>query len=110
MGGGNVVRRIIPNFDVFGKVIIKDWAYIGAHSQIMPGVTIGEGSMVAAGSVVTKSVPDGFVVGGNPAKVLCPVSEYLDRNLKYNVNTKGISNKDKKRFLLSMDENYFFKK
>lgn len=109
-GGGNVVRRIIPNFDVFGKVIIKDWAYIGAHSQIMPGVTIGEGSMVAAGSVVTKSVPDGFVVGGNPAKVLCSVSEYLDRNLKYNVNTKKEGNKEKKRLLLSMDENRFLKK
>ena len=51
-GGGNVVRRKVPDFDVFGKVVIKDWAYIGAHAQIMPGVTIGEGAMVAAGSVV----------------------------------------------------------
>jgi len=67
-GGGNVVRRKVPDFDAFGKVVIKDWAYIGAHAQIMPGVTIGEGAMVAAGSVVTKSVPDGMVVGGNPAK------------------------------------------
>ena len=51
----------MPDFDVFGKVVIKDWAYIGAHAQIMPGVTIGEGAMVAAGSVVTKSVPDGIL-------------------------------------------------
>ena len=69
-GGGNVVRRVVPDFDIFGKVEIKDWAYVGAHSQIMPGVTIGEGAMGAAGSVVTKSVPDGMVVGGNPAKII----------------------------------------
>lgn len=63
-GKKNVIRRKIADFDSFGKVVIKDWAYIGAHAQIMPGVTIGEGSIVVAGSVVTKSVPDGMVVGG----------------------------------------------
>ena len=109
-GGGNVVRRMVADFDVFGKVEIKDWAYIGAHAQIMPGVTIGEGAMVAAGSVVTKSVPDGFVVGGNPVKVLCSVKEYLDRNLKYNVHTKGVSEEKKKQILLMMNENRFLKK
>lgn len=37
-GGGNAVRKVIPDFDVFGKVTIEDWCYIGAYSQIMPGV------------------------------------------------------------------------
>ena len=37
---------------------------------IIPGVTIGEGSVVGAGSVVTKNVPPGSVVGGNPAKII----------------------------------------
>lgn len=66
-GGSHVARKMIPNFDMFGKVIVKDGAYIGAYSQIMPGVTIGEGALVAAGSIVTKSVPAGVVVAGNPA-------------------------------------------
>lgn len=109
-GGGHTVRRVVSDFDAFGKVVIKDWAYIGAHAQIMPGVTIGEGAMVAAGSVVTKSVPDGFVVGGNPAKLLCSVEEYLERNIKYNAHTKGLSEKEKKLRLLNMEENYFIKK
>lgn len=69
-GGGHVARKVYPNYDLFGKVVIKDWAYIGAFSQIMPGVTIGEGSLVAAGSIVTKSVPDGVVVAGNPARYI----------------------------------------
>ena len=50
-GGGNCIRKDHPDFDTFGKVIIEDWAYIGSFSQIMPGVTIGEGALVAAGSV-----------------------------------------------------------
>lgn len=78
-GGENVIRRKLPDYDVFGKVVIKDWAYIGAHAQIMPGVTVGEGAMVAAGSIVTKSVPDGMVVGGNPARILCSVDESIVR-------------------------------
>lgn len=51
-------------------IVIKDKAWIGFNSIIMKGVTIGEGAVVGAGSVVTKDVPDYAVVGGNPARVL----------------------------------------
>lgn len=110
MGGGNVIRHKVPDFEAFGKVVIKDCAYIGSHAQIMPGVTIGEGAMVAAGSIVTKSVPDGMVVGGNPARLLCSVDEYLERNIQYNMHTKGLDEKEKKQRLLTIDENLFLKK
>lgn len=63
-GGAHVARRQMPQFDVFGKIHVKDWAYIGSTSHIMPGVTVGEGSLIAAGSIVTRSVPDGEVWGG----------------------------------------------
>ena len=105
-----MIRRQIADFDSFGKVVIKDWAYIGAHAQIMPGVTIGEGAVVAAGSIVTKSVPDGMVAAGNPAKVICSVNDYIQRNLKYNLKTKGNSIKEKKRYLLSLNDDAFIKK
>lgn len=49
---------------------IKKHAWIGANAMILPGVTIGENSVVAGSSVVTKDVPDNVVVGGNPAKVI----------------------------------------
>lgn len=109
-GGGQAIRAIDSNFDVFGKVVIEDWAYIGAYSQIMPGVTIGEGALVAAGSVVTKSVAPHTVVGGNPARYICTTEEFYERNKKYNVGTKGLSPQEKKRFLLSLDEDKFIKK
>ena len=109
-GGGRVARRHIPDFDIFGRVKICDYAYIGSGSQIMPGVTIGEGSLVAAGSIVTRSVPAGVVVAGNPAKYVCTVEEYIERNKNYNVGTKGLSFEEKKSVLLAADEDKFIKK
>jgi len=52
------------------KVVIKDKVWIGFNSIILKGVTIGEGAIVGAGSVVTKDIPAYSVVGGNPAKVI----------------------------------------
>lgn len=109
-GGSHVLRNEYPDFDIFGKIVVKEWAYIGAKSMIMPGVTIGKGSLVAAGSVVTRSVPDYVVVAGVPARVMCTVSEYYEKNKKYNVgaNTRNPSNK--KEFLMSAPEEFFIKK
>ncbi|MBR1461773.1 MAG: acyltransferase [Prevotella sp.] len=109
-GGGNSIRKEHPDFDVFGKVVIEDWAYIGAYSHIMPGVTIGEGALVAAGSIVTKSVAPHTVVGGNPARVICTTEEYYEKNKKYNVGTKKMSTEEKKRYLLSLPEEMYIKK
>lgn len=109
-GGGNCIRRICLDFDMFGKIMVKDWAYIGAGSQIMPGVTIGEGALEAAGSVVTKSVPDHMVVGGNPARVICSTEDYLKRNMQFNVGSKGMSAAQKKELLLSLPDICFVKK
>ena len=108
-GGGNSIRKEHPDFESFGKIIIKDWAYIGAWSHIMPGVTIGEGSLVAAGSVVTKSVPPKTVVGGNPAHYICTTSEYYERNKRYDLGSKRkrLSSKKRKEYLLSLPEESF---
>ena len=55
----------------YGKpVVIGNNAWIGGSSVILPGVTIGNNVVVAAGSVVVKDVPDNVVVAGNPAKII----------------------------------------
>lgn len=54
---------------------IKDRVWIGANATVVPGVTIGENSIVAAGAVVTKDVPPNTIVGGVPAKVLKRIDE-----------------------------------
>lgn len=53
-----------------GDVIIKNDVWLGANSTIMSGVTIGNGAVVAAHSVVTKDVPDYCIVAGNPARII----------------------------------------
>ena len=110
MGGGQAVRQQHPDFDIFGKVVIEDRAYIGAFSQIMPGVTIGEGALVAAGSVVTKSVAPHTVVAGNPAKYICTTEEYYERSKKFDIKTKELNYQDKKKLLLSLSDDKFVKK
>jgi len=56
-------------------VVLEDYVFIGARSIICKGVTIGEKSIVAAGSVVVKDIPKGEIWGGNPAKFIAKISE-----------------------------------
>ena len=58
-----------------GKVVIKRGAFIGAHSIILKGVTIGQYSIIGAGSVVTKDVPDNEIWAGNPAKFIRKIKQ-----------------------------------
>ena len=60
----------IEKYLVKGEIIIKDDAWIGSNVIILPNITIGEKSIVGAGSVVTKNVEDNTIVAGNPAKVI----------------------------------------
>ncbi len=56
--------------DTAASIVVGDYVWIGARSIILQGVTIGEGAVVAAGSVVTNDVPAYSVVGGCPARVI----------------------------------------
>lgn len=53
-----------------GDVVIGDRVMIGANSTLLPGITIGDGAVVSAGTLVHKSVPAGAFVGGNPMRVI----------------------------------------
>ncbi len=60
-----------PRFDLVTKpIVIQDNVWVATGAIILPGVTIGEGAVVAAGAVVTKDVEPWTVVGGNPAKFI----------------------------------------
>ena len=61
--------------DCKGGPVVRRLARIGANSTILPGVQIGEDSLVGAGSVVVKDVPAGMVVAGNPARVIKAVAD-----------------------------------
>lgn len=89
--GGTFVFRSVKEYEKvikFGRITIKDNCFIGYGSIILPGVTIGENSVVAAGSVVTKDVMSNSVVGGNPARFIMSIEDYAQKSLskspKYN--------------------------
>lgn len=109
-GGGGVLRHKYPRFDCFGKVVIGNYVYLGGNSLVMPGVTISDNVLVAAGSVVTKSIPPNVVVAGNPARIICTIDEYFQRNMKYNLDSKGLATRTKRELLLSISEEKFIRK
>ena len=65
------------NYTKIGNVTIGDNVFIGAESVVLPGVTIGNNVIVGANSTVTYDVPDGVVVAGSPAKIICSLDDYL---------------------------------
>lgn len=68
------------DYTKIAKIKIQDNVFIGARALIMPGVSIGKGAIIAAGSVVTKNIPQNTIVAGNPAKVIGDTREYINKH------------------------------
>lgn len=66
----DINRPINVQGEEITRIIIGDDVWIGTNAIILPGVKVGAHSIVAAGAVVTKDVPDWAIVGGNPAKII----------------------------------------
>ena len=56
-------------------IVIGEKVWIGANATIVPGVTVGNGAIIAAGAVVTKDVPENVIVGGVPAKIIKEIND-----------------------------------
>ena len=65
-----------------GRVTIGSNVFIGAESVVFPGVTIGDNVIVGANSTVTHDIPSNSVYVGTPARMLCTLDEYLDKEKK----------------------------
>lgn len=77
---GYAIDQVYSVKSTFDRIKIGNNVFIGVGSIILPGTSICDNSIVAAGSVVKGTFPVGVVLGGNPAKILCSVEEYYEKN------------------------------
>ncbi|WP_291735081.1 acyltransferase [Clostridium sp.] len=102
-GGAWVIRGMeekYKNCNILGKIKIGNNVFIGINSIIMPGISIGDNCIIAAGSVVTKSFPNNSIVGGVPAKKIKDLDSYIECNKSILVNTKNMNEYEKKKYIL----------
>ena len=91
-GGVGVFRKEIPGLNLFGRIDIGNNTFIGMRTIILPGVSIGPNSVIGAGLVITKSIAEGSVAAGVPARVICSIGQYREKALRDGVciiNTVG---------------------
>ena len=73
-----------PSFDtIAGRVIIEDYAWLGARAMLLPGIKLGKGCVIGAGAVVTKDVAQFAIVAGVPAVVIGERNRQLDYSPRY---------------------------
>ncbi|WP_249598477.1 acyltransferase [Peribacillus frigoritolerans] len=102
-GGAWVLRGIDEKYkysNIIGKIEIGNNVFIGMNAIVLPGVKIGENSIIAAGSIVTKSVPANSIIGGNPARLICNLDDYINKNKESLIDTKQYTQLEKKDFIL----------
>jgi acetyltransferase-like isoleucine patch superfamily enzyme len=102
--GGTYVFRHLERYKKvikYGRITIKDNCVIGERVILLPGVTIGPNSVIAAGSVVSRNVPPGVLAAGNPAKPVMTTHQYAEWSLAatpaYDLNEYK---RDKRAFLM----------
>ena len=93
----NSISKIIKGkSDLFGKIKIGNNCFIGSHTVIMYGVTLPDNTIVASGSVVTKSIcEENLIIGGNPARIISNWEKFREKSSKYAANIGGLSNNEK---------------
>jgi hypothetical protein len=102
-GGTQVFNRTerYKNVIKYGRINILDNCVIGERVIILPGVTIGPNSVIAAGSVVVRNIPAGVLAAGNPAKPVMTTHQYAEWSLAatpdYNVDEYR---RNKREFLM----------
>ena len=108
----SVIKCNLDATDYFGRITIGDSCFIGMNSILLPGVELGDHTIVGAGSVVTKSFPEGnVVIAGNPARPICTLEEFRAKKQHLCVNLDADNRRQRKReYLLSLPESMLEKK
>lgn len=99
-GGVWVFRTEHPEIDRMGPIVIEDDAFVGLNAVLLPGARIGRGSVVGAGSVVTKQFGEHGVIAGTPARWICTTQDYWARRRGEFTHIRSLPEDAKRRILL----------
>ena len=95
-------RRQLPKIDRIAPIVIGDDCFIGMNAIILPGVTIGDSSVVGAGAVVNRDVPPRTIVAGVPARPVCTIDEYFAKHQgNFIYGTRDVSPDERRRMMLA---------
>lgn len=98
----------LSTYDCFKPIIVGNNVMIGARTLIMPGVVIGNNVIIGGGSIVTKDIPSNSIVGGAPARRISDLNRYVSKVKENMVPTKGMSMKEKRKYLMEKRPEWFY--
>ncbi|MCT8249416.1 acyltransferase [Proteus faecis] len=107
-GSINVIRNLYPEFkkhDLISPINIGDNVFLGINVIVLPGTNIEDNIIVGAGSIVKGHLISGHVYAGIPAKKICTLNEFKEKNKSVFIETKNLSYQRKKKFLLKHFKN-----
>ena len=87
---------------IYGQIKIGKNCFIGCRSTILPGVTIGDNSIIGAGSVVNRDIPANSMAAGVPCKVICTLEEYKEKHKDDFLYMVNLPADQKKKFLINL--------
>ncbi len=97
-GGVWIFRDRHPDIDRIAPIRVGNNVFIGVESIILPGVVVEDNSIIAAGSVVTKRVATGTIVGGVPARVIGTLDEYWEKHQHEFLHVRSMPRSEKEAF------------
>lgn len=106
-GGTRVLRNLAENEEekqtvIYGEIKIGNNCFIGCRTTILPGVTIGDNTIIGAGSVVTRDIPANTVAAGVPCKPICTIEEYKKKHKDEFLYMVKLPYAEKKKFLRNL--------
>lgn len=102
-GSMKVIRNIYTeynNSDILGRIIIGNNVFIGINATILQGSIIGDNVIIGAGSLVKGELQSNSVYAGVPAKYICSIAEYVEKNKENFMQTKYMNPTEKKNYLM----------
>lgn len=101
-GAVHTIRNKYEEFDadLFGRIKVGNNVFIGYNVLILPGVSIGDNTVIGAGSIVTNNVENDSVYAGAPARYICTIDEYYEKNKNSLDYTKRLNKDEKRNYLI----------